>query len=147
MKLLEPILFTFFILTATASAAKIEMPLGGKLPVDTKVWEVESLKKVPGSQGMIFIHKKFKDLKGLVFDGTIKDKGLCDESSTKKSWLTCERKIAVGKDYSFQILSQRMIGPKVYQTYILSFNYPMGNDPVFAPELLKLKKFIEVHHE
>lgn len=136
-----------FILSSAAFAALLDMPLGGKLPVDTKTWDVQSLKKVPGSHSMIFIHKKYKDLKGLVFDGNIKGEGLCDPKNTSKSWKTCVRKVPMGKDLSFQLLTQRMIGPQTFQTYVLSFNYPSTQDSTYDPELQKLRKTIEANHE
>lgn len=133
-------LLLLLLMTGHSFAAPIELPLGGIIAVDLKSWDVQ---KIPTSaKTLMFLNKKVKGLQGILFDGTIKDQGLCDSKSTTQSWTVCDRKVNLPKEISFQIMSQRMIGPKVFQTYIYSFNYPKDKENEYLPHLKEFSDFI-----
>ena len=145
MKVRTLFLIVISSLSICAFAGKVSLPLGGQLPLDTKLWSSDSLKGVPGGSGLIFINKNKKELQGLVLDGTIKDKGACEGEAVPKKWKTCLKVVPVGKSLSYQLYSQRKIEDKVFQNYVITFDVPTSKKIEFEKEILALKKYIEVH--
>lgn len=142
---MKVLIFSLSLFMSLSHAGVVELPRGGKLPLDTKIWGTESLKGV-GGDGVFLSHKMKKDLRGLILDGNIKDKGACRDSG-KKTWETCVKIVPMGKEVSIQLYSQRMIGPSVFQNYVITFNVPEAKKQDMEKEVLALKKYIEGHHE
>jgi hypothetical protein len=129
-------LFLFILFSQSLFATVVELPLGGVINLNLKEWSAQSTKQIPGASSMVFISKIMPSLQGNLFDGTIKEKGLCDVQPKTKAWTVCEKVIKLEKKLSHQIYAQRMLSPKIYQTYVFAFNY----DPELASKAAPIIK-------
>lgn len=136
-------LFLFILFSQSVYAAVVELPLGGVINLNSKEWSAQSTKKIPGSSSMVFISKALPSLQGHLFDGTIKDRGLCEVQPTSKAWKVCEKVIKLDKKLSHQVYAQRLISPKVYQTYVFAFNYEPGLAAKVTPLIKSFSNSLE----
>jgi hypothetical protein len=129
------------IITATLShAASVSLPLGGKISVDLKDWNVQETKAVTGTNSLLFNHRKVKTLQGIVLDGTVKTKGECAPEKT----MICDRVVPMGDKVSYQIVGQRYHGKDAYQNYVIAFTLSKSDEKKFLPILQKLKSKMEL---
>ena len=139
-----PLLFT---ISAKSWGAKIELPLGGKFPLDEKVWSVRKAQDiVPGkSRSLILINKNHTDLMGYSFDGTIQHQGACGDVSKKTAseWSYCKRELLTGNKVSHQITIQRKLGDKIFQNYVFAFNVSKEKNSEYGKVLKEMVTYLE----
>lgn len=134
------ILGLLVIVSATLShAASVSLPLGGKISVNLKEWNIQETRALTGLNSLLFHHRKEKDLQGIVMDGTVKDKGECAQEKT----IVCDRLVPLGDKISYQIVGQRYHGKDAYQNYVIAFTLPKSEEKKFLPILKKLKSEME----
>ncbi len=137
---MKTIILTLTILSASLSqAATVPLPLGGKVTVNDKEWNVQETKAVTGTNSLFMNHKKEKSLQGIVLDGSVKNKGECEAGKT----MICDRTVPMGDKISYQIIGQRFHGKDAYQNYVFAFAFAKADEKKFLPLLKKLKSDME----
>lgn len=138
---------TLILISSTSWAAKIKLPLGGKISLDEKTWSVRKADDIaPGKSGsLIFINKKHTELMGYSFGGTIQPEGACGSVSKKTAseWQYCEKEFPLPGKISRQITLQRKLGNKIFQSYVLSFNIEKNKDAEYSKILKDMLAYLE----
>lgn len=133
------IIFIILSFLPSLYAAVIELPRGGRMDLKSSEWNIQETKALTGVNSLFFAHKTRKDLHGILLDGTVQNKGQCQDGKT----VVCERLVPMGDKLSYQIVGQRFIGKDTYQNYVIAFTFPRAQEAASLPLLKKLKAQLE----
>ena len=136
MRFFSLILFTSLV-SSPLKAALVELARGGKINIDLNEWQIITSDSIVIKESMVIIHKK-TSLKGVLLDGTIKDHSPCKVETN--AWKTCQKSSEISKKKSQQIYLARKVASKVYQTYVVSFNYPKDKEVEFSKVVNKFEQ-------
>jgi hypothetical protein len=95
-----------------AQAQELDLPMGGKITLDSTEWKVVDGTAV-NSPSLLLFHKKNQGLRGVIMDGSIRDKSVCAGETTTRVWKVC-------RNGNQAITFQRSLG-KAFQTYVITF--------------------------
>lgn len=138
MKLLSTLIF---LMSFQIFASPAQLPLGGSISIDSKVWDAKTLDRNLQKM-MVLIHKEHQDLQGYVLDGYPKTKETCKKTKSGKAWVVCGNITEVKDFKSVQYTLERKVGNS-FQTYIISFNVPKDKYKPYLKELQKFSKELE----
>lgn len=128
------------LLSVTAGASVVSLPLGGKVTMNAKEWSIQETKALTGVNSYLISHRFEKDLQGVLLDGTVKNKGECEAGKTT----ICERVVPMGENVSYQIVGQRYHGSDTYQNYVFAFTFPKSQEKQYLPLLKKFRLQMEL---
>ncbi len=133
-------IFTVLLLFSTSSfGARLELPRGGSLSIDEKVWDAQPV-ELGGEKVVALFHRQHKDLQGFILGGYIREEGACAKKITHKKWVFCRRSAADKKLVNEQIHAQKSVSKTSFQNYIVSFNLPKGKEKDYRLQIDSLMK-------